>query len=231
MAGRCGAAPGGRPGGVDRKTARRYVLAAVEAGLTRDGGTGQLTDELVGQVEQAVRPVRPGGHGQPWELLEARRAELETQVKAGALSVVKIGVLLQRQGVAVPYRTLHGFCVERCGFGRTAATMRVADGEPGAECQLDFGHLAALRGRRSARFHRGDTPVADQDQHGRAHSTMVAERHPGPHCGQHQPFGIRSRAGTDPALWPAPIRPRFAASSVARWKPLPAARRMRCSHG
>jgi hypothetical protein len=31
--------------GVDRKTARRYVEAAVEAGLPRDGGPGQLTDE------------------------------------------------------------------------------------------------------------------------------------------------------------------------------------------
>ena len=46
--------------GVDRKTARRYVEAAVAAGLTRDGGEGQLDDGLVGQVAQAVRPVRPG---------------------------------------------------------------------------------------------------------------------------------------------------------------------------
>src|SRR5262252_4341456 len=53
--------------GVDRKTARRYVEAAVAAGLSRDGGAGQLTDELVGQVAEAVRPVRPGGHGQAWE--------------------------------------------------------------------------------------------------------------------------------------------------------------------
>ena len=60
------------------------------------------------------------------------------------LSVVKIGVLLERRGVVVPYRTLHRFCVERCGFGRTAATVRVADGEPGMECQLDFGYLGLL---------------------------------------------------------------------------------------
>jgi transposase len=129
--------------GVDRKTARRYVQAAVDAGLARDGGLGQLTDELVGQVAQAVRPVRPGGHGQGWEQLEACHAQIEGQVKAG-LSVVKIGVLLERRGVVVPYRTLHRFCVERCGFGRTAATVRVADGEPGAECQLDFGYLGLL---------------------------------------------------------------------------------------
>jgi transposase len=129
--------------GVDRKTARRYVEAAVEAGLARDGGPGQLTDELVGQVAQVVRPVRPGGHGLGWEQLEACRAEIEGQVRRG-LSVVKIGVLLERRGVVVPYRTLHRFCVERCGFGKTAATVRVADGEPGAECQLDFGYLGLL---------------------------------------------------------------------------------------
>jgi len=60
------------------------------------------------------------------------------------LSVAKIGMLLERRGAVVPYRTLHRFCVERCGFGRTAATVRVADGEPGAECQLDFGYLGLL---------------------------------------------------------------------------------------
>jgi transposase len=140
--------------GVDRKTARRYVDAAVEAGLARDGGAGQLTDELVGQVAEVVRPVRPGGHGQAWERLEACRAEIEAWVKDG-LTVVKIGMLLERRGIVVAYRTLHRFCAERCGYGRAAATtVRVADGEPGAECQLDFGYLGLLadpvtgRGRR-----------------------------------------------------------------------------------
>src|SRR5438876_5571577 len=129
--------------GVDRKTARRYVAAAVEAGLARDGGLGQLTDELVGQVAGVVRPVRPGGRGRAWDQLGACREQIEGWVKQG-LSVVKIGVLLERRGVVVPYRTLHRFCVERCGFGRTAATVRVADGEPGMECQLDFGYLGLL---------------------------------------------------------------------------------------
>jgi transposase len=130
--------------GVDRKTARRYVEAAVEAGLDRDGGPAQLSDELVGQVAQVVRPVRPGGHGLGWDQLEACHAEIEAWVRDG-LTVVKIGVLLERRGVVVPYRTLHRFCAERCGYGRTAATtVRVADGEPGAECQLDFGYLGLL---------------------------------------------------------------------------------------
>ena len=62
--------------GVDRKTARRYVDAAVGAGLARDGGPGQLTDELVGLVAEAVRPARPGGHGLAWEQLEACREQI-----------------------------------------------------------------------------------------------------------------------------------------------------------
>ena len=55
--------------GVDRKTARRYTEAAVAAGLDRDGGTDQLTVELIGAVVEAVRPDRPNGHGAAWEML------------------------------------------------------------------------------------------------------------------------------------------------------------------
>jgi hypothetical protein len=58
--------------------------------------------------------------------------------------VVKIGTLLGRRGVVVPYRTLHRFCVQCCGFGRGSQTVRVADGEPGAECQVDFGKMGLL---------------------------------------------------------------------------------------
>ena len=59
--------------GVDRKTARRYVAAAEASGLVRDAGVEALSDELVGAVVAAVRPVRPNGHGAAWELLVARQ--------------------------------------------------------------------------------------------------------------------------------------------------------------
>src|ERR1700716_2578033 len=84
--------------GVDRKTARRYVAAAQEAGLVREGGQAQLTDELIGQVAQAVRPARLGGHGSSWEALEAEHAQITGWVEQD-LSVVKIGDLLARRGV------------------------------------------------------------------------------------------------------------------------------------
>ena len=49
--------------GVDRKTARRYVDAAVAAGLSREAGPDALDDELIGAVTvRAGRTVtaRPG---------------------------------------------------------------------------------------------------------------------------------------------------------------------------
>jgi transposase len=129
--------------GVDRKTARRYVEAAQAAGLGRDGGEDQLTDELIGQVVEAVRPARQSGHGSAWQALEAEHDQIRRWVKDG-LTVVKIGTKLERRGVVVPYRTLHRFCVERCEFGRGGTTVRVADGEPGVEVQIDFAQMGLL---------------------------------------------------------------------------------------
>jgi hypothetical protein len=53
--------------------------------------------------------------------------------------------------VIVPYRTLHRFAVDRCGFGRRKATVRVADGDPGVECQVDFGKLGLMHDPASGR--------------------------------------------------------------------------------
>ncbi|MBD0021140.1 hypothetical protein GII33_17640 [Gordonia pseudamarae] len=59
------------------------------------------------------------------------------------MTVTKIHVLLGRQGIVVPYRTLIRFASDRCGYRRTT-TVRIVDGDPGAEYQIDFGHLGML---------------------------------------------------------------------------------------
>ena len=130
-----------RQASVDRKTGKRYVTAAVAAGLLRDGGEGQLTDELIGQVVSVVRPVRPDGHGQGWAELEARREQIVKWVEGG-VPVVKIGILLARQGVMVAERTLHRFAAERCGGSKV--TTPVDDGPPGGELQIDIGDLGLI---------------------------------------------------------------------------------------
>jgi transposase len=152
--------------GVDRKTARRYVEAAQAAGLARDAGFAAVDDELVGEVIAAVRPARPGGHGQAWEALAAREDQIRKWVEDG-LTIVKIEELLARSGTLVPYRTLHRFAVERCAFRVKATTVRVHDGAPGVECQIDFAQL-------------GFITDAESDKRRRVHAlifTAVVSRH------------------------------------------------------
>jgi transposase len=130
--------------GFDRKTVRRYVDAAVGLGLVRDGGEEQLTDVLIGLVVEAVRPHRTDGHGEAWRLLQAHHGQLEVWVKED-LTGVKIAELLARRGVEVPCRTVQRYVAEVLGRRRgRGSTVRVADGEPGDELQVDFGRMGLL---------------------------------------------------------------------------------------
>jgi transposase len=145
----------GQRAGLDRKTVRRYVAAAQAAGLSREAGVEALTDALVGQVLEAVRPVRPNGHGPSWQLLleheEQIRAWIKGEGERRPLTIAKVHNLLTRQGVVVPYRTLHRFAVARCGFRPSRTTVPVADGEPGVECQVDFALMGYLHDPESGR--------------------------------------------------------------------------------
>ena len=125
--------------GVDRKTARRYVTAAQAAGLVRQAGAAALTDELIG----ASRPAWPNGRGSGWEQLAARQTEIAGSV-AATRTVVEIHESLTRSGAAVPYRTVHRFATAECGFRAKRSTVRVADGEPGSECQMDFAYMGFI---------------------------------------------------------------------------------------
>jgi transposase len=133
-----------RLAGVDRKTVRRYVEVAVGLGLVRDGGEGQLDDGLLGAVLEAVRPHRVDGHGEAWRCLVANHGQIKGWVEEG-LTAVKVHELLVRRGVAVPKRTVQRYVAEACGGGRgRSVTVRVADGEPGDELQVDYGRLGLV---------------------------------------------------------------------------------------
>jgi transposase len=144
--GGAGKRPAARRAGVDVKTAARYIRAAQAAGLARDGGEPQLTDELLGQVVAVVRPARPAGHGASWEALVPVTAEITGWVDDD-LTLVKMHEKLERRGVMVPYRTLARFAAAECGYSsssRQAVTVPVADGKPGEEVQIDFGYLGMI---------------------------------------------------------------------------------------
>ena len=129
---------------VDRKTVRRYVAAAEPLGLVRDGGEDQLSDVLIGMVVEAVRPHRCDGHGDAVAAAGRSSRRIAGWVEDD-LTGVKIHELLERRGVVVPLRTVQRYVLEVCGRSRgRGPTVRVADGEPGDELQVDFGRLGFL---------------------------------------------------------------------------------------
>jgi transposase len=130
--------------GFDRKTVRRYVDAAIGLGLVRDGSEGQLTDVFIGLVVEAVRPHRTDGHGEAWRLCQAHHEVIAGWV-ANDLTAVKMSELLARRGVEIPCRTVQRYVAEVCGRTRgRVPTVRVAEGEPGDECQSDFGRMGLI---------------------------------------------------------------------------------------
>jgi Integrase core domain len=135
-----------RLGPVDRKTVRRYVEAAGECGLVRDGGEEQLTDSLLALICERVRPHRQDGRGEAWAVLVVNHDLIAGWLEKDKLTVVKVHELLARRGVVVPQRTLHRYALEVVGVGRSArgTTVRVADGEPGVELQVDFGKMGLV---------------------------------------------------------------------------------------
>src|SRR5215211_3627782 len=99
---------------VDRKTVRRYVDAAVSVGLERTGSEGQLSDEFMGGVVEAVRPHRVDGHGDAWRTLGAQHEQIKAWVD-DELTAVKIYELLGRRGIDVPRRTVQRYVAQVCG--------------------------------------------------------------------------------------------------------------------
>ena len=141
-----GQRPVARLAGVDRKTVCRYVAAAEALGVVREAGEEQLSDELMGSVVEAVRPHRSDGHGEAWRRLVAHHDRIMAWLSDDGLTVVKVHELLAREGTVVPERTLHRYADEVCdvGRGRRGTTLRVNDGKPGDELQVDFGKMGRI---------------------------------------------------------------------------------------
>jgi hypothetical protein len=127
----------------DRKTVTRVIQAAVGLGLDRAGGDGQLDDVFVGRVMAAVRQERPDRHGESWTLLEGRHADIAGWVEHKDVPVRKVVELLARSGTVVAERTVNRYVAAK--FPKpVVSTVRVADGEPGSELQVDFGELGVM---------------------------------------------------------------------------------------
>ncbi len=121
---------------VDRKTVRRYLKAAKEAGLAQ-GGDRKVSDEVLAQVVVAVQPGAPSEIGERREACRRHRELIEGWVKEGCKGP-KLVKLLRRHTTeaAVPLRTMQRFVAEELAEV-DRGTVRVVDGDPG-ELEVDF---------------------------------------------------------------------------------------------
>jgi len=134
--------------GHTRKTVRGYVRSAESLGWKR--GTDPPSEALAAEVFLRHRTNKNRNPGEvEAELLphlEAIRDWLTP--KAGekrGLRLTKVRQLLERQGVRIPYSSLHRFAVNHCGFGKSQqSTVRMAEGEPGELAEVDFGKLGLI---------------------------------------------------------------------------------------
>lgn len=127
--------------GLDPKTVRRYVVVAEGTGLRI--GSDAVSETQLRDVLLALHPGGGRPRGDDWDRCRAQQDAIRGWLKDG-LRLTKIRKLLARQGVDLPYPTLYRFAVVELDFGRTVATIPVADGAPGEELQLDTGWVGWL---------------------------------------------------------------------------------------
>jgi hypothetical protein len=138
-----------RATGRTRKTIRRYKRRAGKLSW-QPGGDKEPDEDLAAKVMQSLRPVTESeGVGAIEAKLMPHRAVIREWVSPAdgsrGLRLAKVRVLLARQGVVVPYSSLHRFAVSYCGFNeRRRVTVRVADVAPGELAEVDFGRLGLV---------------------------------------------------------------------------------------
>ncbi|MBM4419855.1 MAG: hypothetical protein FJ033_16350 [Chloroflexi bacterium] len=138
-----------RATGRTRKTIRRYKQRARGLGW-EPGGEREPDEELAAAVARSVRPVtEDAGLGAIEAQLLPQRAEIRQWVSpedgSRGLRLSKVHALLRRQGITVPYSSLHRFAVSYCGFHeRRRVTVRVAEVAPGELAEVDYGRRSYL---------------------------------------------------------------------------------------
>ena len=135
-----------------RKTVRRYVRLAIKAGWQRS--ESEPDEALAVAVARALKPgTKDAIAGEAEMRLTPHREQIALWLGANeseerGLRLSKVHQLLERQGVDVPYSSLHRFAVRHCGFhDRRRSTVRVADVAPGELAEVDFGKLGLVPDR------------------------------------------------------------------------------------
>ncbi len=141
--------------GHSRSSIRRWVRAARQLGW--EPNAGEPDEALARAVAQRLRPVREEPElGESEARLVPHRERIATWLcpEEGnrGLRLSKVHTLLAREGLDVPYSSLHRFATKHCGFqDRRRLTVRVAEVAPGELAEVDFGRLGLVWNPESGR--------------------------------------------------------------------------------
>jgi len=126
--------------GVSRNTVRRYLEAAVTAGLSATGPPP--SEEHLATLLQLGDTTPSGASTNPTEqLLSPYRGRIDAWLHCEHLTLTRISELLAQSGCVVPYTSLRRF-VARAGWGKLPkSTVRLVDTRPGDYAEMDFGLL------------------------------------------------------------------------------------------
>jgi hypothetical protein len=147
-----GIRPIARATGLDRKTVSKYVMIALGMGLQR-GGPWPEEKVVVAFISEAKHPRPPAKPGGTEEVLLQRRVQIQEWLEQDLL-LSKVHELLAREGILVPYSSLHRFAQKWCDFGKkTSITVRKLEGKPGEFAEVNFGRLEYLQDLSSNKPH------------------------------------------------------------------------------
>ncbi len=124
-------------------------MSPASSGWTPEGGQAP-TDALAAAIGQRLSPSA-GREAGAIETALLTRVDAIRQwltpapTEKRGLCLTKVHELLGRDGVHVPYSSLHRFAVKHCGFGaRSRITVRMAEPPPGEVAEIDFGRLGRV---------------------------------------------------------------------------------------
>ena len=115
-------------------------VRSIAVTISRHGGAHEISEALrgvvggggvIGAEPHDRRALLRGSESDTPHIEAAQVAGLRRSDSVEAVDDHQDPHVAGRQGCVVPYRTLHRFASERCGFGRKDTTVRVADGDPG----------------------------------------------------------------------------------------------------
>ena len=135
--------------GLSRDTVRKYLAAAIEAGVQREGP--EPTEEQLSRLVALSRSGPRQTVAPAEELLEPWGDQIYRWVTVDRLQVTRIQELLAQRGCDVSYTSLRRFLQRRNWRRRSLRTVRMEQNGPGEVAELDFGRLGFIHDQETGR--------------------------------------------------------------------------------